>query len=233
MNIILSLAVLSNCQICSEKLCIAIKRWSRSTDAEQAVPAKNILAAIREMGEEAGAYKVQINVPLAALVTATPRASPVPPPPTRWVRSGTGWLPGANQQAVVHAAPVTPAPLVVKPPSAKKTIVDKRPTTPSVKSATLGLQTLPPIEDDKAESKEQTGGIVCRVGDKATPVFISYQSAFAESVLKIKHAMEARGIPCWMAAEKLVGKMQNAIGLALRVEPAIIICFSDSYRQSM
>ena len=72
-----------------------------------------------------------------------------------------------------------------------------------------------------------------RVGDKATPVFISYQSAFVQSSFKIKHTMEARGIPCWMAAEKLVGKVQDAIGEALKVEPAIIICFSDSYRQSV
>ena len=69
------------------------------------------------------------------------------------------------------------------------------------------------------------------VGDKA--VFISYQSAFAKSVKKIKDAMENRGIPCWMAAENLVGNVQDAIGEALRVAPAIIICFSDSYRQSV
>ena len=56
------------------------------------------------------------------------------------------------------------------------------------------------------------------VGDKATPVFISYQIAFVESSLKIKHVMEARVIPCWMAAVKLVGNVQNAIEEVLRVE---------------
>ena len=206
----------------SDKLCIAIELLSNSTDAEQAVPAKNILAAIRETDKEVSADKVQIHVPLTGLFTATLTAPPVPP-----------LLPGPNQQATVPVAPVALAPLVVKHLSAKKTIVDECRTTPLVKTAPLCLQTLPPIEGDKAKSKEQTGGIVSRVGDKATPVFISYQSALAEGVLKIKHAMEARGIPCWMAAEKLVGNVQDAIGEALRVAPAIIICFSDSYRQSM
>ena len=198
---------------CSDKLRIAIERCSNFTDAEQAVPAKNILAAIRWTGGEANA--VNGNAQSAAPVTATPAAPPAPP-----------LLPGANRQATVPAAPV-----VVKPQSAKKKDVDKRPTTPSVKTAPLAVPTLPPIESDKA--KEQSGGIVPRVGDKATPVFISYQSAFTGSVLKIKHALEARGIPCWMATEDLVGNVQDAIGEALMTAPAIIICYSHSYRESM
>ena len=71
------------------------------------------------------------------------------------------------------------------------------------------------------------------MGDRATPVFISYQSAFTERVLKIKHALEARDIPCWMAKEDLVGNVQDAIGVALIAAPAIIICYSHSYRESM
>ena len=202
---------------CSDKLRIAIERCSNSTDSEQAVPAKNILAAIRGTGKEANA--VNGNAQSAAPVNATPAAPPAPPQ-----------LPGANRQATVPAAPA-PVALMVKPSSAKKNNVDKRPTTPSVKTAPLTVPTLPPIESDKA--KEQSGGIVPRVGDKATPVFISYQSAFTGSVLKIKHALEARGIPCWMAAENLVGNVQDAIGEALMAAPAIIICYSHSYRESM
>ena len=201
---------------CSDKLRIAIERCSNSTDAEQAVPANNTLAAIRGTGE---GNAVNGNAQSAAPVTATPTAPPAP-----------SLLPGANRQATVSAAPA-PMALVVKPPSAKKKDVDKRPTTPSVKTAPLALPTLPPIESDKA--KEQSDGIVPRVGDKATPVFISYQSAFTESVLKIKHALEARGIPCWMATEDLVGNVQDAIGEALMAAAAVIICYSHSYRESM
>ena len=71
------------------------------------------------------------------------------------------------------------------------------------------------------------------VGDKTTPVFLSYQSAFKERVLQLKRALEERDIPCWMANEDLVGNMQDAIGEALMAAPAIIICYSHSYRESM
>ena len=83
------------------------------------------------------------------------------------------------------------------------------------------------IEKDTGEAFEP------RVGDKSTPVFISYQSAYTERVLKIKRALEARDIPCWMATENMVGNVQDAIGEALMVAPAIIICFSHSYRNSV
>ena len=48
----LSLAVLLIVKNYSDKLRIAIERWSKSTDAEQMVPAKNILGAIQETIEE-------------------------------------------------------------------------------------------------------------------------------------------------------------------------------------
>ena len=67
---------------------------------------------------------------------------------------------------------------------------------------------------------------------ESAPVFISYQSAFTERALKIKRAVEARGIACWMATENMVGDVQDAIGEALMVAPAILICYSQSYRQS-
>ena len=82
-------------------------------------------------------------------------------------------------------------------------------------------------------TEKETGGAEPRVGDKSTPVFISYQSAYTERVLKIKRALEACGIPCWMATENMVGNVQDAIGEALMVAPAIIICLSHSYRNSV
>ena len=194
--------MLSNVKNFSEKLCIAIEQCSNSTDAEQTVPAKGILAAIRETLGEVSAVN----------------------------GSGQSAAPVAGTQSVAPAAPLA---VVVNLPSAKKLEVDKRPMTPSVKTSPLALSAQPPIESDKDKSKEQSGGIVPRVGDRATPVFISYQSAFTERVLKIKHALEARGIPCWMAAENMVGDVQDAIGKALMVAPAIIICYSHSYRDSV
>lgn len=90
----------------------------------------------------------------------------------------------------------------------------------------------------KNRKQQETGqgaedSFVARAGDKSTPVFISYQSAYTERVLKLKRELEARGIPCWMATENMVGDVQDAIGNALMVAPAIVICFSHSYRDSM
>lgn len=80
---------------------------------------------------------------------------------------------------------------------------------------------------------QPTAQIVARAGDKATPVFISYQSAFVERATKLKRAVEARGILCWMATDDMVGNVQDAIGDALTVASAMIICFSHTYRQSV
>ena len=71
------------------------------------------------------------------------------------------------------------------------------------------------------------------IGNKAHPVFLSYQSVFVARVTQLKRALEARGIPCWMATENMVGNVQDAIGEALMVAPAIIICYSHTYRDSM
>ena len=67
------------------------------------------------------------------------------------------------------------------------------------------------------------------IGNKAHPVFLSYQSVFVARVTQLKRALEARGIPCWMATENMVGNVQDAIGEALMVAPAIIICYSHTY----
>ena len=82
-------------------------------------------------------------------------------------------------------------------------------------------------------SSKKTASIVSSVGDPATPVFISFQSTYTARVLQLKRALESRGIPCWMAAENMVGNVQDAIGEALMVAPAIIICYSKSYRDSV
>ena len=84
-----------------------------------------------------------------------------------------------------------------------------------------------------AEQNNRKDSVVSRVGDKTTPVFLSYQSSFTARVLQLKRALEARSIPCWMATEDLVGNVQDAIGEALMAAPAIIICYSLSYRQSV
>ena len=81
--------------------------------------------------------------------------------------------------------------------------------------------------------KQISSSVLPRVGDKTTPVFLSYQSAFKERVLQLKLALEERGIPCWMAYEDLVGNVQDGIAEALMAAPAIIICYSHSYRESM
>ena len=84
-----------------------------------------------------------------------------------------------------------------------------------------------------AEQNKRKDSAVPRVGDKSPPVFLSYQSAFTPRVLQLKRALEARGIPCWMATEDLVGNVQDGIAEALMAAPAIIICYSHSYRESM
>ena len=84
-----------------------------------------------------------------------------------------------------------------------------------------------------SSGKDTTGSYVVSVGNKSAPVFISCHSAYTGRGLKIKHALEAKGIPCWMATENVVGNVQDAIGETLMVAPAIIICFSHTYRMSM
>ena len=87
------------------------------------------------------------------------------------------------------------------------------------------------LHDEKTDPKQKA---TATAGDDSFPaqVFISYQSAFTDRVLKIKRAVEARGIACWMATEDMVGDVQDAIGEALMVAPSILICYSQSYRQS-
>ena len=111
-----------------------------------------------------------------------------------------------------------------KPSSASKVAETPTPAAPESAMAKSG---------QNRTGKETVGVIEPRVGDKTTPVFISYQSAYTERVLKIKRALEARGIPCWMATDNMVGNVHDSIGEALMVAPAIIICLSNSYRDSM
>ena len=70
------------------------------------------------------------------------------------------------------------------------------------------------------------------LGSADAPVFMSYQSGFSDMVLRVKRALEARGIHCWMAQENLAGDVQDGIAAALRAAPAVLICYSQSYTQS-
>lgn len=95
--------------------------------------------------------------------------------------------------------------------------------------AMASTSTSAPVAASSAGAKTEK---VARAGDKTTPVFISYQSDFVERATQLKRAIEARGIPCWMATDDLVGNVQDAIGEALMVASAIIICCSKTYCQS-
>ena len=69
-----------------------------------------------------------------------------------------------------------------------------------------------------------------QVGSKSNPVYLSYSNTFTNRVSLLKQALEARGIPCWMAGNDMVG--DAAIALAFKAAPAIIICYSRSYHDS-
>ena len=123
-----------------------------------------------------------------------------------------------------------------RPPSAKAQASASKPSSAAkiVNAPTPAAHGSATAKSREKSTENETGGVrEPRVGDKSTPVFISYQSAYTERVLKIKRALEARDIPCWMATENMVGNVQDAIGEALMVAPAIIICFSHSYRDSV
>ena len=138
---------------------------------------------------------------------------------------------GEPSAVKVTEAPITSA----KPPSAK--VQDNAPKPDSASGVgKVSTTTTPGSAKGKSGEKsteKETGVIEPRVGDTSTPVFISYQSAYTERVLKIKRALEARNIPCWMATDNMVGNVQDAIGEALMIAPAIIICLSHSYRDSV
>ena len=63
-------------------------------------------------------------------------------------------------------------------------------------------------------------------------MFLSYSNKFTNRVSQLKQALEASGIPCWMAVNEMLGDVQLAIAKALKAAPAIIICYSRSYRDS-
>lgn len=172
---------------------------------EQAVPANKIMEAIKGTPEEAKALEVNV----------APAAS-VPPP-------------SADSTKMNAAKPSSPPATAAPPPSADFKVTAAKPSSPLVSSHGSGKGN----SGQESAKKQAEGTFEPRVGDKSTPVFISYQSAYTERVLKIKRALEARGIPCWMATENMVGNVQDAIGEALMVAPAIIICFSHSYRDSV
>lgn len=112
----------------------------------------------------------------------------------------------------------------------RNSIAASKNLTPALKAK---YRPLPDITSSAAAGAPATTNCELCAGDKSAPVFISYQRAFVERVTQLKLAVEARGIPCWMATDDLVGNVQDAIANALKMAPAIIICYSHSYRESV
>ena len=159
---------------CSDKLRTAIERCSNSTGAEQAVPAKNILAAIRGTDVEANA--VNWNAQSEAPVGSSHRAASTTgcqPTGDRSCRSGPSGSCGKASERQEKGGR-----------QASEESISENDTTCFADAAT----------DRKWQSQRTEWWNCAACRDKATPLFISYP-AFTESVLKIKHAIEARGIP--------------------------------------
>lgn len=74
--------------------------------------------------------------------------------------------------------------------------------------------------------------VYIQIGLKSNPVFLSYSSKFANRVSQLKQAIEARGIPCCMAINDMVEDVQPEIAKAIKTAPAIVMCYSRSYRDS-
>ena len=219
---------------------IAIERCSTQFDQEQAVPAKKILKSIqRQATVKAG--KSNTNNTTAKRLSTGASKTPTQAITEEEVQQVYAKLRDLRKESASHGtkreesttrnanetgaiALKAGAQAATLPTSTKA--VEPIPAASNVAVLKVGSNRKESYAGDNPQ-------LVPRVGDEATPVFISYQSVFTERVLKIKRALEARGIPCWMATENMVGNVQDAIGDALMVAPAIIICFSHSYRDSV
>ena len=174
------------------------------------MPAKNILESIKKIPS------------LAAAATAAQPTS----------KSMTSATPAPAPATPVRAAPLkTVAPATLVSLLTATAVAPDEGTPSSEPNKAVGV-TSSHSNVASCNQKIRKDSIIQRVGDKSAPVFLSYQSAFTVRVLQLKRALEARGIPCWMASEDLVGNAQDAIGKVLMVTPAIIICYSQSYRES-
>ena len=182
---------------------IAIESCTIKSDPEQSTPAKKILVAIKQISS------------IASPETAT--------------------APLASKSAVTAMSPFSPAasaPSSAAPASASAQVSSSTDWNKAA-GVTSSASNLIIAAGGSAEQNKRKDSVVPLVGYKTTPVFLSYQSAFTARVLQLKLALEARNIPCWMANEDLVGNVQDTIGEALMAAPAIIICYSHSYRESM
>ena len=149
--------------------------------------------------------------------------------------SETATAPLASKSAEPYTPPFSPASSASSSAAHASASAQVSSSTDSNKAAgvTSSASNLVIAAGESAEQNKRKDSVVPRVGDKTTPVFLSYQSAFTARVLQLKQALESRGIPCWMANRDLVGNVQDAIGEALMAAPAIIICYSHSYRESL
>ena len=191
-----------------------IERFANSDDSEQSIPAKNVISAVAALGE------VSRNTGRPATAPSDLSKFPKLPPIVLQTRV-------ENKSPTPHkglTSTLLDTSADVKSPKAR--------AVPSVSSnKDFGTSNKQSLNDDNVAEKEKSAATKAEDSFPAQ-VFISYQSAFTDRVLKIKRAVEARGIPCWMATEDMVGDVQDAIGEALMVAPAILICYSQSYRQS-
>ena len=190
---------------------IAIERFSKQPDQQQAAPAKRILESIMKIPSLAAVAITAQPAESKSLISSKPASAPAIP--AQAVLSKTVHATKLSLLTATYGAP-------------------NEGTPTSQYNNTVGLSSSQTIVAT-CNQKTRKDSVIQRVGDKSAPVFLSYQSAFTARVLQLKRALEARGIPCWMATEDLVGNVQDAIGEVLMVTPAIIICYSNSYRDSM
>ena len=226
------------------------------------MPAKKILEEIKKLSSHAAQESLaqpaaasktpppatSAPASVAPKSSAQPAAPKIPlpymsaPAPARETAAKSAATPSPATPASVSAIPETTAQAV---PSKTATPATQLPSPAAPASAPAQMT---PFNNRNKAAGVTSSGTCAEIGavggsaeqsitdikESAPPrVFLSYQSAFTTRVLQLKRALEERGIPCWMAYENMVGNVQDAIGQALMVAPAIIICYSHSYRESM
>lgn len=195
-----------------------IERFKTSEDPEQSVPAKNIIASVDALGN------VDRN---------SGRPSTAPSDLSKFPKLPQLLLNNQDKESKQHremALPFLDISALSRMSTLWKTKVasgggrdkTKRTSAEQIRSKLKGENE---NLDEEATAKMEEDSV-------SGKVFISYQSSFKDRVLKIKRVLESHDISCWMAAEDMVGDVQDAIGEALMVAPAILICYSQSYRQS-
>ena len=195
---------------------VEIERSSPADKVVQSNPVKRIMQSVKEMATAANAFTGKGNDSKTTSSESSVVASSLSDSFALTIKSGENVVLASSTASISTGS---------------QFVVTKTSNADSVDGQCV-------LENEKCGPSENTSGkktasLVSSVGDPATPVFISFQSTYTARVLQLKRALESRGIPCWMAAENMVGNVQDAIGEALMVAPAIIICYSKSYRDSV